>query len=97
MNTFLPIGSIVLLKKGEKRLMICGRIQVDVGSGVRYDYSGCFYPEGVLDSDELYFFNNEEIKEVFFVGFQDREEFACRELLGKIVEKYEQEKNEEKK
>lgn len=31
MKELLPIGSVVLLKDGKKRLMICGRIQRKVG------------------------------------------------------------------
>ena len=43
----LPIGSIVLLKDGEKRLMINGIMQSDAsGNGQEYDYLGVLYPEG---------------------------------------------------
>ena len=38
-KNLLPIGSVVLLKGGEKRLMICGRIQTRAGSDKVYDYS----------------------------------------------------------
>ena len=33
----LPIGSVVLLKGGDKRVMICGRIQAKPGENVIYD------------------------------------------------------------
>ena len=42
----LPLGSVVLLKGGSKRLMIIGRIQSRAGSNEIYDYSGCFSPRG---------------------------------------------------
>ena len=43
----LPIGSIVLLKDGLKRLMIIGIMQNDAGgTGKNYDYLGELYPEG---------------------------------------------------
>ena len=81
MKTLLPIGSVVLLEGAEKRLMICGRLQTDVSTGKTYDYSGCLYPEGVLDSKEFYMFNNENIKKLFFIGFQDGEEIVFKKFL----------------
>ena len=101
-RNLLPIGSVVLLEEGEKRLMICGRIQVQAGSDKIYDYSACLYPEGIMDPQEMYFFDNDAIEQVFFIGFQDPEEFRFRvEVLdslgelevrdGVIVEKEEQE------
>ena len=91
MKSLLPIGSVVLLKGGEKRLMICGRIQTDVGTGVTYDYSACYYPEGMINSKELFMFNNENIQKLFFIGFQDGEELAFKQFLNDELS----EKNEE--
>lgn len=81
MRTLLPIGSVVLLEGAEKRLMICGRLQTDVSTGKTYDYSACLYPEGVLDSKEFFMFNNENIKKLYFVGFQDEEELGFSKFL----------------
>lgn len=86
-DSLLPIGSIVLLKDANKRLMVCGRIQTDVATGVTYDYSGCLYPEGIVDSDSLYMFNNGNIQQVFFVGFQDTEEFQFKKFLEQELSK----------
>ena len=80
-DSLLPIGSVVLLKDAERRLMICGRVQTDVATGKTYDYSGCLYPEGIIDSSSLYMFNNGNIQTVFFVGFQDPEEFQFKRFL----------------
>ena len=86
-KSLLPIGSVVLLKGGQKRLMICGRIQTDVATGITYDYSACYYPDGILNSKELFMFNNDNIQRLFFIGFQDGEELAFRsEVLGKLGE-----------
>jgi len=46
MKKYLPIGSIVLLKNGNKKIMIYGRRQIQVTSGKIFDYVACFYPEG---------------------------------------------------
>ncbi len=98
-KSLLPIGSVVLLKGGKKRLMICGRIQTDVATGIMYDYSACYYPDGILNSKELFMFNNDNIKRLFFIGFQDGEELAFRqfienELKGKNAEGVENDETE---
>lgn len=83
----LPIGSIVLLKGGDKRIMICGRIQVKDGEDVIYDYSACYYPEGIVDLSSMFFFNRNAIETVYFLGFQDKEELDFRSnVLDKLGE-----------
>lgn len=78
-KNLLPIGSIVLLKGGEKRIMICGRIQSKAGENTIYDYSACYYPEGIIDPNSMFFFNRDAIDTVFFIGFQDKEELTFRQ------------------
>lgn len=80
-RNLLPIGSVVRLRDGNKRLMVCGRVQTDVATGKTYDYSACLYPEGMINSEEMYLFDNENIKTLFFVGFQDEEEIAFRKFI----------------
>lgn len=77
----LPIGSVVLLKGGEKRIMICSRVIAKAGTDQIFDYAACYYPEGVYDSDNLFFFNRDEIDVVFFLGFQDPEEIEFRKTV----------------
>jgi len=86
MKKLLPIGSVVLLKGGKKRIMICGRIQKKVDSDEVYDYSACYYPEGIINPKELFLFNNDDIDEVYFVGFQDVEEFKFRDYIYSKIE-----------
>ncbi len=83
--SFLPIGSVVLLKGAKKRVMICGRIQTDVATNKVYDYSACVYPEGIIDSKELLMFNNENIERVYFIGFQDGEEFSFTKFISEKI------------
>lgn len=82
MKTFLPLGSIVTLKKGNKKLMICGRVQVYEENQKTYDYCACMYPQGIINPNELYLFNNDDIDIIYFVGMQDSEEFAFREYMN---------------
>lgn len=86
-KNLLPIGSVVLLKGAKKRLMICGRIQTNVATDTTYDYSACYYPEGIIDSKNLFMFNNDDIEKLFFIGFQDGEELAFRKFIYEELEK----------
>lgn len=81
MKELLPIGSVVMLKGGNKRVMICGRIQTKVNEDKIYDYSACYYPEGIINPRELFLFDNEDIDMVYFVGLQDVEEFKFRDYI----------------
>mgnify|MGYP001624599706 FL=1 len=98
MDGFLPIGSVVLLKGAQKKLMIIGRFQVSVKTEKIYDYSGCLYPEGFMNPQDLFLFQNDDIEKVYFVGMQDEEEFAYRDFLVKEIHKQaENQRKEEKK
>ena len=84
----LPVGSIVLLKDGEKRLMVCGVMQSDVDRGGKeYDYMGVLYPEGHIGTDFQYLFNHEDIDEIVFEGYHDVER---TEFLKKLAKLYKQ-------
>lgn len=83
----LPIGSVVCLKGGEKRLMVVGRV-TGSSDAVVHDYSAVLYPEGLQGSSSLYFFDDASIDCVYSVGYQDEEEAAFKERvlsrLGKL-------------
>ena len=79
LEKYLPIGSVVLLKEGTKRLMIYGRKQKDMEREEVWDYIACLFPEGNLDSSHTYLFNHEQIERVFFLGLQDEEELEFAE------------------
>lgn len=83
----LPIGSIVLLEEGIKKLMIYGVKQTDNANGKLYDYIGVVYPEGNMGAGTQFLFNHENIDQIVFRGFEDRE----REIfIGKLDEFYKQ-------
>lgn len=83
MKFYLPIGSVIRLKGGTKKIMICGRLQEHMDNHKVYDYCACLYPEGILDPNELYLFHDKDIDKVFFIGYQTEEEFAFRDILDK--------------
>lgn len=83
---FLPIGSVVLLKGGTKRVMVTGFCSVDNNEKERmYDYTGCLYPEGIINSNEICLFDNNQIDQVFFKGFIDEEEIKFKDELDKTL------------
>lgn len=85
----LPIGSVVLLSGGRKRVMICGRLLTREGEDTIYDYVGCYYPEGIVDPKAMSFFHHEMISRVYFMGFQDAEELKFHEMVLDKLEKLE--------
>lgn len=74
MKDLLPIGSVVTLKEGTKRLMIIGRLQQNVRTKKVYDYAGCLWPEGYIDC-------------LYYIGLQDIEEFNFRFELDEMIKK----------
>ena len=86
-ENMFPIGSIVRTVDAVRKLMIIGRIVTTEEEDAIYDYVGVPYPEGVSGSDQMYFFNRDQIAEVFFIGFQDPEALAFQsEVLDQLGE-----------
>ena len=75
MEKFIPLGSIVLLNDGVKKLMIIARaITIKNGDEEFYfDYGAVFYPEGLI-GDELAYFNKDDIAKVVAEGYVDSDE-----------------------
>ncbi len=85
-DSLLPIGTVVLLKDGKKRIMIIG-FYVQTEDKKTYDYIGCLYPEGVISSDKNLVFNQNQIDKIFFLGFSDVEEQQFKYSLYKEISK----------
>ncbi len=84
---YYPIGTVVRLHGGTKRVMINGFATIDQGEpGRLYDYSGVMYPEGSLSSDQTLLFDHKQIEEVFFTGYTDPEQESFMEKLEEILE-----------
>ena len=73
-DKYLPIGSVVLLKNGRKKIMIYGRKQMHVETGEEWDYLACLYPEGNINEEFMYLFNHDQIDKVYYLGYEDEEE-----------------------
>lgn len=86
MKKYLPIGSVVLLKESQKRIMIVGVKQKQSDSDKVWDYSACLFPEGIIDPDRLYLFDADQIERLYFVGLQDGESLAFLDKLNHLEE-----------
>lgn len=82
----LPIGSVVLLKNGKKRVMIFGVKQTEQSSGKEYDYISVLYPEGNMGDGGQFLFNHSDIDEVYFRGCEDEERDEFIDRLAKFYE-----------
>ena len=83
----LPIGSVVLLKESDARVMISGYLPV-AKSNIHYawDYSGFKFPIGYVNDDDIYCFNHDQIDEIVQYGFQDYEGIQFVNKLEEIKE-----------
>ncbi len=82
MKEYLPIGTVVLLKNGSKKVMIYGRKQIATENGQEFDYVACLYPEGNINDDYTFLFNNENIDKIIFKGYSDEEEVEFQKVLN---------------
>ena len=89
---FLPIGTVVMLKGGTKRVMITGFCAMaQANTEKMWDYSGCIYPEGILTSQQTCLFDHSQIEKIYHLGLEDDEEEKefkrkLKELLKKAKE-----------
>ena len=99
---FLPIGTVVLLKGGKREIMIvsyCIMPNGDVydkdgkvdAEGKMYDYGACFYPEGMVTSDQLFAFNHEQIERVCFKGYETEAQKKFSDTIKEELAKKEKE------
>lgn len=70
----LPIGSVVLLKGGSKKLTIIGLKPVkEEEPDTIYDYIGVLYPEGFISNEYNFLFNHSDINDIVFTGYNNPE------------------------
>ena len=82
----LPLGSIVKLKNGKVNIMIISRTPLSSQNGTigYFDYGACLYPRGMVNS-EVVFFNQDDIEKIIFAGYRDPlEEAFCEKYCQEI-------------
>lgn len=74
----LPIGSVVILKNGVRKLMITGiKTALKDAPSKIYDYIGVLYPEGFMGDKGNFLFDDDNINDIIFKGYNnpEREDF----------------------
>ncbi|MBC1561436.1 DUF4176 domain-containing protein [Listeria booriae] len=82
MEELLPLGSVVKLKNGEKLVVVTSRLPLYNNNGTigYFEYGACLYPDG--HTNQLsYFFNGEDIEDVYFKGFINKDELEFQEIV----------------
>ena len=84
---YIPLGSVVYLKGGIKKVLIVARAINASNGGKQYffDYGGVLYPEGIT-GDQMAYFNHEDVASVFFRGCDDDENKGMTEAINKFLE-----------
>jgi hypothetical protein len=83
-NNYLPIGTIVILKGSNQKIMITGYFCSKKEK--LYQYSGCIYPDGL--SKKTLMFNNADIKKIIYMGLEDDEYLKFKNKFIDISKKY---------
>lgn len=85
---YLPVGTVVMLNGGSKRVMITGFCSMPENDEKKiYDYSGCMYPEGYVSSKQICLFDHNQISQIYHLGLVDEEEKEFKNKLNSIVSK----------
>lgn len=83
---YLPIGTVVILKGGTKKVMINGFCAVaEAKPNKMFDYRGCPFPEGVMESNGVALFDHDQIEEICHMGFSNEESIELSDKLEIIV------------
>ncbi len=87
----LPLGSIVYLNGSIAPIMIIGFCVSKPGvDNEIFDYLGCLWPMGVLDTSKNFIFNHSDIKKIALKGYSDKTEKKYKKILNDKVLKEEQ-------
>ena len=87
-DKFLPLGSVVLLKDAKRYIVIIGYAVIEEGGSKVWDYMGCAYPIGVINSENNLLFNRKQIDKVIHTGFSDDEGDKFINVLEESLNKY---------
>lgn len=82
---YLPIGTVVTVGDGTKKLMIIGLLQTKAENNQIYDYSAVLYPEGYISPNETYLFNKNQISRIYYLGYVSQEQKLANEKLTTIA------------
>lgn len=78
---YLSIGTVVELHEKEGYLFMITGLLAENSNGERRDYIAVRYPTGMLNRDNLYFFNHEQIEKIVHYGYINGEHEIYTALL----------------
>lgn len=95
---YLPLGSIVTIKGGIRKYVIVARgLQVDLNKDKKFfDYGGCYYPEGII-GDQLIYFQHADISNVIARGYSDDDDRMMVQNIHNAIEELDIERADVKK
>lgn len=80
---FLPIGTIVKLKKSDALFMIAGySASLKKDKNKKYDYMSYIYPIGFNSKEDNYVFNYGDIEKIVFNGYKDKSYNNMLNIIG---------------
>lgn len=79
-SRYFPIGTVVLLRGGSKKVMVIGYFGVDA-EGTAVDYMGVMYPDGFMDANTIIGFDGSQVQEIIYEGYRDVEQNALFQQL----------------
>jgi hypothetical protein len=97
-DKYLPIGTVVLLKEGTKKVMITSYLIFTSGKKEdkkMFDYGGCPFPEGIIESDYAVGFNHDQIEKIVHLGLIDNDQIQFNSLLNQTTDEIHQKFEEE--
>ena len=85
-DVILPIGTVCTLKGANKKIMITAfYISEESNPDVFYDYCGCLWPEGMIDSKNHFLFNKDKIDVIHHIGYSNEEEKEFKLKLNLLL------------
>ena len=79
---YLPLGSVVLTSRSTHPYMIIARRFKKPGKQEYFDYRGVPFPEGNITEENIRCFDQEDIREILFTGYDCEIEERFQEFLS---------------
>lgn len=82
------MGSIVILNGGTQKIIIIARgmVAANFNPPLFFEYGGCFYPQGLI-GDQIMYFNHEDISKIIFTGYSDDDNELMVDNINEWYEK----------
>lgn len=85
-DKYLPIGTVVTLKGGTKRIMITGFCCKENNEASKvFDYCALLYPEGFIENHFM-LFDHSQIEKIHYIGLNDDENKLFQNNLKNYME-----------